>query len=145
MVEIVDVILNQLDSDEKSLQNNAIKCMAEIISKLSTNNSKRIVDRIVMRITKPGSKQAKEMADIYANGLVTIIKEVGYQCGYQLKDLVKVTVDAIYDVKEKIPNQAESVETQLHLINVVEAFIAKWPKIIDTIQFDKTRFVLYLL
>lgn len=147
MQEIVDAFLNQLDSDEKALQNNAIKCLGDIISKLSTIHSKRVVDRIVMRIAKPTTKHFKELGDIYANGLVAIIGQVGHQCGYQLKDLVKVTIDAIYETSEETNTNAlvEIVSTQLNLINVLEAFISRWPKIVDTIEFDKAKFVRYLV
>lgn len=101
MVEIVESFLNQLDSDNKEVQTNAIKYLGEIISKLSIDNSRRVVDRIIQRIAKPENKQMKELGDVYTNGLMAIIREASYECGYQLKDLVNVTVDAIYETKAK--------------------------------------------
>lgn len=147
MVEIVDSILNHFDSDEKALHNNAIKCLGDIITRLSNENCRRVVDRMVARIAKPETKQMQELIDIYANGLVAIVKDVGYECGYQLKDLVKVTVDAIYEIKKGTTplTSDKSIETELALVNVAEAFISKWPKIIDAIEFDKAEFVKYLL
>ena len=135
MVEIVDAILSHLDSDDKGLQNNAVRSLADIISKLSTPNCIRVVDRIISRITKAETKQAKELVEIYANGLVTIIKEVGYEYGYQLKDLVKMTVDGIFTIKGQWTAQKDeqNVMIQLNLVNIAEAFIAKWPKIIENV------------
>jgi hypothetical protein len=120
MVIIIDSMLNHLDSDDKNLQNNSVKCLVEVISKLSTENCHRVVDRIVTRIVKPENKQTKELVDLYANGLVTIIKEVGHELGYQLKELVKMTVDAIFKVKSQwnAKDDEENVTTQLHLINI---------------------------
>jgi malate synthase len=69
------------------------------MSKLSTENCHRVVARIVTRIAYPENKQTKALASIYTNNLITIIKDVGYEYGYQLKDLVKMIVNAIFNMK----------------------------------------------
>ena len=131
MTEIVDSMLNHIDSDSDMLQNNSIKCLAEIIKELPPGLCSRVVNRIVNRIRDP---KTNNMVSVYANGLITIIKEVDYQYGYQLKDLLSMIASVIYEVKARTDqkNQAINDDTLIHLINVSEAFLRKWPSIIKT-------------
>lgn len=91
------------------------------MSKLSTENCHRVVARIVTRIANPENKQTKALASIYTNNLITIIKDVGYEYGYQLKDLVKMIVNAIFNIKSSTDPkiQDDNVIVQLNLIDIL--------------------------
>jgi hypothetical protein len=93
ITRILDTILLFLGDSNKDLQGNhncylgiAIDCLSKMIIKLPNESNRQVCKAMVDKLTDKAT--AEEFRGIYATALNSIIKEVSFEAGILLKDLL---------------------------------------------------------
>lgn len=137
---IREAYMKQMESENYNVHAHAIKCMAEIISKLPSRQVEIIFERILTFISNPTLEDRKR--ERYGVCAGTVIHQASEEYGVKLVNLFVESIKKLLEVKD------QRTEIEVILINIISEFIKKWPAISANphkLSYDKKGLILYLL
>lgn len=129
--------MKQIDSENDTVQSEAIKYLANIVPKLPSSQIKTIFDDVLEHITN--SSETEKKREHYGACVTTVIYQ--YPCEYdcEFDSLFKKSVDMLLSLR------GESTKMEIIFMNIIIEFIKKWPVATTRLNYDRKGLVIYLL
>lgn len=135
--DIREAFMKQIESENDTVQSEAIKYLADIVPALPSQQVELIYEKILTHITR--LEESEKKRERYGACAATVIHQAAEQFGEKLGNLF------LKSVKHLLQNQDKKVELEIILINIITEFIRKWPNVAGRLQYDRRNLLLYLL
>ena len=128
-----------MESDNYNVHAHAIKCVADMISRLPGDQVQIIFEKTIKSIADPNLDEKKR--EIYGVCAGTMIHQASEDFGPVLCELFVDSVKALLETKNL------KVSIEIMLINVISEFIRKWPNVAGNKNtvFNRVKLINYLL
>lgn len=110
-----------------------------MIAHIPTEGNRRICVQMINKLAD--LQTSDEFRGVYSTALKSIIKEVSFELGSELRELLGDVVRRILQTD----GTSKYNRIQELMIEVVDAFLAKWASMVDKIDFPKMQFSRLLL
>jgi hypothetical protein len=129
--------MKQIESENDTVQSEAIKYLADIVSKLPSAQVEIIFEKILQYITNLDLVEKKR--ERYGACAATVIHQAAEEFGHKLENLFLKSIVKLLEFKDR------KTEIEIILINIITEFIKKWPNVAAHLKYDRKNLVIYLL
>lgn len=134
---IREAFMKQIESQNDTVQSEAIKYLADIVPKLPHDQVELIFEKILQHITN--LDEAEKQRERYGACAATVIHQAAEANGCKLENLFTKSVENLLQHKDR------KTELEIILINIITEFLRKWPNVASRLHYDRKALLLYLL
>lgn len=129
--------MKQIQSENDTVQSEAIKYLADIVPKLPSAQVELIFEKILEYIVNANLHEKKR--ERYGACAATVIHQAAEEHGHKLENLFLKSIMRLLEFKDR------KTEIEIILIGIITEFLKKWPNVASGLRFDRPALTLYLL
>lgn len=134
---IREAFMKQIESQNDTVQSEAIKYLADIVPKMPSKQVELIFKKILEHITN--LQEGEKKRERYGACAATVIHQAAQEHGRKLENLFLKSVENLLAFRDK------KTELEIILISIITEFVRKWPIVTTHLHYDRKGLVLYLL
>jgi hypothetical protein len=135
--QVREAYMKQIESENDTVQSEAIKYLADIVPKLPSAQVELIFEKILEYIVSANLHEKKR--ERYGACAATVIHQAAEEHGHKLENLFLKSITRLLEFKDR------KTEIEIILIGIITEFLKKWPTVAAQLQFDRENLILYLL
>ena len=134
---IREAFMKQIDSENDTVQSEAIKYLADIVAKLPSQQVEIIFDKILSYVVDLHLTDKKR--ERYGACAASVIHHAAPVEGPKLENLF------LKSIKKLLEYQDKKSDIEMILITIITEFLKKWPNVASRLAFDRRSLIIYLL